>query len=231
MKRRIAAPTPSAKKPFKKPRTAGPTKQYLKESKRRLVYQETKSFDTALDFTFDLTGEIPATGQLSLILEGDGNANRDGQKVQVTSVQLKGTLRYVPAAAATAADSCSLYLIYDRQPNGQAATVFGGADPNSIFTSTNVVTALRAKFNSERFTILKHWTWDFNLCGGVTTAYNNYIQHLDFYTKCDLELNYRANAGAVTDLTTGNIFLVAGTAGFSDDLITFSGNARLNFFG
>jgi len=228
-----AGATPKSKQPFKKPRKVGPTKQYLKAATptRRLVAQEMKSFDTALAFTFDITGEIPATGQLALILEGDGNSNRDGQKVQIASIQIKGTLRYAPAAAATAADCCALYLIYDRQPNGLAATVFGGADPNSIFTSTNVVEALRMKYNSDRFTIIKHWIWDFNATAGVTTAYNPSIQHLDYYTKCDLEMTFGATAGAVTDLRSGNVFLVAGTAGNSDDLITFSGNARLNFFG
>jgi len=39
---------------------------------------ELKNLDTALSFSFDTTGEIPATGQLALVAQGDTENNREG---------------------------------------------------------------------------------------------------------------------------------------------------------
>jgi len=54
-----------------------------------------------LAFNFDATGEIPATGQLCFIQTGDTLNNRDGAVVEVKSLQIRGTITFTPAAAAT----------------------------------------------------------------------------------------------------------------------------------
>lgn len=226
MKRPRAFGTPAAGKPQKRQKKA-PASQ--KTFSKKMKAMELKSFDTALNFTYDVTTEVPATGQLALIVEGDTIANRDSQKIQVSSIQIRATLTYTPAAAAVASDVTDLYLIYDKQPNGAAATVSG--DANSVFTGTISSEMLRLVANQDRFKILKHFQHTWNATAGVTTAYNRMSQSIDWYKKFDLPIHYGASAGAITDLRTGNLFLVAGTSGGSDDLVACTGNCRVRFFG
>lgn len=190
---------------------------------------ELKFFDTALSFTVDATAEIPATGQLSLIPQDDTQSGRDGNKAFVRSINIHGTAILAPGAAATAADICYLYLIQDTQCNGAAATV---ADANSgIFTNANLAIANHTLANSGRFKILKKWVMPFNAQAGATTAYNNQIREFHCYKKCYIPLMYDASAttGVITSIRSNNIFLVAGTAGGSDDVIAIQGTCRLRF--
>lgn len=191
--------------------------------------QELKFFDTALSFTVDATAEIPATGQLTLIPQDDTQSGRDGNKAFIKSINIHGTANMIPASAATASDVFYLYLIQDTQCNGAAATV---ADANTgIFTSATLANAQRVVCNGSRFRVLKKWVIEFNSTAGVTTAYNNYIKEWSFYKKCNIPILYDASAttGAIGTIRSNNLFLVAGTAGASDDVITVQGSCRFRF--
>lgn len=197
--------------------------------KRSLSFApEIKFFDTALSFTIDATAEVPATGQLSLIPQGDTQSTRGGRKCVVTSINVKGNFVMVPAGAAVSAETVYLYLIQDKQCNGAAATVSGDT---GIFTSANLSTANMNLSNSSRFVILKKWVVPLMATAGVTTAYNNSICPFDFYRKCNIPLEYdgAATTGAIGTIRSNNIFLVAGTSGITDDLVTVAGVARLRF--
>lgn len=194
---------------------------------------ELKFFDTAVSFTIDATAEIPATGQLSLIPQNDTQSGRDGRKVVVESLLLNGYIALVPGAAAQPNDVATMYVIQDTQANGAAATV---ADDNTgIFTAAGAVLplAVRCLANTERFKILKRFDWVFNEEAGATTAYPNMYKKIDCYLKLNIPLEYDASAstGALTTIRTNNIFLVAGTAAGTDDLINVVCTARLRFRG
>lgn len=199
-------------------------------AKRRMPADgEVKFFDTSLSFTVDTTAEIPATGQLSLIPQGDTQSTRSGRKCLLTSIQIRGTISLIPAAAATSADVAYLYLIHDKQANGAAATV---ADSNTgIFTGSNLAKAMLTLANSERFKILKKWVIPLSAQAGVTTAYNNIVKPIEFYKKLNIPLDFDAavSTGAITTLRSNNLFLVAGSAAFTDDLIYVEGVCRLRF--
>lgn len=194
---------------------------------------ELKFFDTAVSFTADATNEIPATGQLSLIPQGDTQSNREGRKAVVKSIQCSGLVNFTPGAGATASDILTMWIVQDTQCNGAAATV---ADDNSgifIGTGANASVAVRCLANSDRFRILKKWTIPLVASAGVTTAYNNVSKPVEMYKKCNIPIEYDASVttGALTSIRSNNIFLVAGTAGGSDDTITCSMTARLRFVG
>lgn len=193
---------------------------------------ELKFFDNAISFTADSTIEVPATGQLLTIAQGDTQSNRDGRKIVVKSIYYTGTAVFAPAAEATAAAELSMWLVQDTQCNGAAATV---SDDNSgIFTSSAAVpaNAVRCLANSDRFKILKKWHLNFNAQAGVTTAYNNVRKHMAFYKKCNIPIEYDASAttGALTSIRSNNLFLVAGMTA-SDDTIVVSGTCRIRFVG
>jgi len=183
---------------------------------------EQKFFDTTLSFAFDATGEVPATGQLCLIPQGVTESTRVGRKCLLKSIYIKGSLAYSPTTSAAAASTSYLYLILDKQTNGAAA---GASD---VFMGTSFQTALRNLSNSSRFRILKMWVMDFNSTAGVSTAYNSVRKHIDYYRKLNIPLEFSSTMGALTEIRSNNLFLMAGMTG-ADDLISMDGVCRLRF--
>lgn len=193
----------------------------------KLARQELKAFDTTLAFNFDSTGEVPATGQLSLVQTGDAFNNRDGAVIQVKSIQARGTVTFVPGAAATATTTVYMYIVQDRQANGAACAV------TDVLTSSNLGVALGNVPNQYRFKILKRVVFNFTSPAGVSAAYNNASLPFDEYIKfpVPIEMRYTASTGAITDVASNNIFLLAGSDGNSDDSCALQGTARLRFTG
>lgn len=215
--RKRARSDSSAAKPAKKARVAV---QYGRFAGRK---GELKFFDTANSFLFDTTGEVPATGQLTLIPQGTTESTRIGGNCTVKSVQIRGRILYTPAAAANASGTAHMYLVVDKQANGAAAAV------TDVFTGTALADAMHNLSNSQRFVVLKAWHWVFNGGAGVTTAYNSMAKYMEYYTKCTIPIEYSSTAGVIAELKSNNIFLIAGADGNTDDLISFTGQTRLRF--
>jgi len=187
---------------------------------------EKKFFDTALAFTFDATGEVPATGQLTLIPQGDTESTRDGRKATIESIQIRGQAVYIPGAAAAAAACAFLYVVLDTQANGAAAAV------TDVFTTNAMSTNLLNLNNSGRFRIIKKIVIPMNPPAGATTAFNNVYKQVEFYKKCSIDVDWSSTTGALTEIRSNNIFLLAGSSGIAaDDTIDFSGVCRLRFRG
>lgn len=183
---------------------------------------EVKFFDTATSFTFDATAEVPATGQLVLIPQGVTESTRVGRKCVVKSVQGRWDISYAPGAGASALTTVSLYLIQDKQTNGAAAAA---AD---VFLAGTLSQAMHNLSNADRFVVLKKWNIVLQPMAGATTAYNNVMKHVEFFKKCNIPLEFSSTAGAITELKSNNIFLLAG-AYSTDDLVTCAGNVRVRF--
>lgn len=215
----MAMSSPYLKKPALEVKVARLQKQVSQMAKDR----ETKSFDTALSFTFDGTAEVPATGQLCLVPQGATAQQRIGEKIVVKSVQIRASIGLVPSTSATSSSTAMMYLIQDKQANGAAASV------TDIFTGTNLCEAMRDITTYRRFNVLAQWYHTFTPQAGVSTAYNNQQYHLELYKKVNIPIIFDSTTGAITELTGNNIFLVAGTDTASDDLITLSGRCRITF--
>lgn len=186
--------------------------------------KELKFFDTAISFTADATGEVPATGQLALIPQGDTESTRDGRKAFVKSIQARLVASYAPAAASTASTNVFIMLVLDTQCNGAAAAV------TDVLTSANMAQAMHNLANSDRFVVLKKWKINLTAQAGVSGAYNNTTKQFEYYKKCDIPINYSGTTGAITEIRSNNLFFLAGTDGASDDLVTVGGNVRLRFY-
>lgn len=189
------------------------------------VKPELKFFDTTLSFLFDTTGEVPATGQLALIPQGDTESTRDGRECVIKSIHLRGHMTLAPGAAATISGNTHLYLILDTQCNGAAAAV------TDVFTADTLAIAQRNLANSDRFQILKHWVWAWNPTAGATTAFNTMNKPFEYFKKCNIKMQFSSTTGAITEIRSNNIFLIAGATSAIDDLVTMSGSCRLRFFG
>ena len=177
-----------------------------------------------MSFSIDLTGEVPATGQLVLIPQGVTESTRVGRKCVIKSIEILASLILAPSTAAALAGNTVMYLMLDKQCNGAAAAV---TDP---FTSSLVTTARRNLSNSTRFVILKKWVHIWNPAGGVSGAYNNMAKFVHYYKKCNIPLEFSSTTGAITELKSNNIFLIAGASDASiDDLVTVTGACRVRF--
>lgn len=189
---------------------------------------ELKFFDTALSFNIDTTAEVPATGQLALIPQGQTQSTRNGNKCTIRSINVHGVLRFVPGASGSADAVVYMYVIQDTQANGAAPSV--GDANTGIFTSADLSLANMNLVNAGRFRILKKWVIPFNVGAGVTTAYNNMSRPFTFYKKCSIPMLYDASAdtGALTTIRTNNVFMVAGCVS-QDDTISCAGTCRLRY--
>lgn len=185
---------------------------------------EKKFFDTALGFAFDTTGEVPATGQLALIPQGDTGSTRDGRQCVVESIHIRGNAFLTPAASATAADVIFMYCVWDKQANGAAAAV------TDVLTSNLLTSAMINLENSDRFIILKKWRIPMEAKAGVTTAYNNHVRSIEWFKKVNIPMQFGTAAVDITQIKSNNIFLLAG-ASLLDDITTFTGTCRLRFRG
>lgn len=185
---------------------------------------ELKFFDTAISFDVDATGEVPATGQLVLIPQNDTETGRDGRHCSVKSIQLRLALNYVPGATTSASCIVDIWVVQDTQCNGVAATL---AD---VTTGGALSTTLINLDNSQRFRVLKKLRWEFAPGAGIQSAFGSVTKRGEYYAKCDIPLMFSAAAGAITELKTNNLFLLAGESGLnSDDLVSVSGNCRVRF--
>lgn len=217
----------------KKAKTArdSPFLKSLRRS-RVLVPQELKFFDTAVNFTFDLTGEIPASGQWALIPQGDTESTRDGRLATIKSIQFRGKIINVDNTAPLQG-ILYLWVVLDRQANGAAAAF------TDVFDSTDAVSCMIELNNSKRFRILKKLVFPMaQLLGdGADSSANagsagNTAIPVEFYIPCNIPMDWSSTTGAITEIRSNNIFICAGAGGSTvDDLWTLNGQARLRFVG
>jgi len=187
---------------------------------------ELKFFDTTLGFTVDVTGEVPATGQLNLIPQGTTESQRIGRKCVVKSIQIKGELEtnFAAAAQADAPNIIYMYLVWDKQCNGAAAAA------TDVLTSATFRLALNNMANSGRFVILKKWTVPMNPVSGVTGAFGGVKRPINFYKKCSIPIEFSSTTGAITEIKSNNLFLLAGCSpDGGDDGTSFDGVCRLRY--
>lgn len=185
---------------------------------------EQKFFDTALSFLIDSTGEVPATGQLCLIPQGVTESTRVGRKCVLKSIQGKMQLLYQPGASGLATTSGVIYVVLDKQCNGAAA-----AATDVFEAAANLHLQFHDLANSQRFVVLKKMKYTMFPGAGATTAYNNGMRIIEFYKKCNIPLEFSSTTGAITELRSNNVFMLAGCDANSDDQTTVIGNVRVRF--
>jgi len=188
---------------------------------------ELKFFDTTHSFTTDLTAEVPATGQLNLIPQGVTESTRVGRKCVIKSLKTVLTFYLNPGAGSVSSDVIALYHVLDTQCNG-AAAAYG-----DVFTTpggtSNAPTALRNLNNVERFRILKKTIVVLNGGAGILTALSPVTTRREIVLSgLNIPLEFSSTTGAITEIRSNNIFLIAGSNSL-DDFTTVSGQTRVRF--
>lgn len=183
---------------------------------------EKKFYDTPLSLpaSTGVTSTTQATGQIAVgIAQGTSASTRIGQKIIIKSIQVK--LNATLAAGATDTDIVHVYLVQDTQTNGVQATYADVFD-----TSGDIGSEMRNMANSNRFKILKHFTFRLNADAGVAAAFGGDYQQDECFIKCNIPIMYNSNAGAITEIKTNSLFLLHGS---NAGVATVTGNARLRY--
>jgi len=199
--------------------------RFGKQAKDNGNRPELKYFDTAVNFSFDTTGEIPATGQLALIPQGDTATTRDGRQATIKSIQIRGDLNFVPAANAVAAGSTHLYLVQDRQCNGALA----GIDDVFRNVGTPISMRFRNLANSQRFRILKRCEYVLKNSYEVTgVAFGGLYARDSGFINLNVPFEFSGSTGSISEIKTNNLFMLISTDS-TTDLVSYELTSRLKF--
>jgi len=204
-----------------------------------MAVTERKYYDSATSLLIDTSttswlnsNVTPAShGGLCLPAQGTNGSQRIGRSIKLCNLRISGCIHSDPlndsaSIQPTSGMTIRIILALDKQPNGAAPTV------TDYLTSTTASTAMPLVNNQYRFKTLGRIVIPLNSQAGVTTAYNNQSQNVDWYYKFKkpLEIRFNGNAGTVADVTSNNIHLIAGAAD-ADDIIAFNATFRIRFTG
>lgn len=179
---------------------------------------ELKFFDTSKALT-----TVAATGtilddSLNHIAQGTGESDRIGRKCTLKSINLHGLLQLPAATAAVNTDDVVRFIVFlDKQCNGAAAGVTDILETNDFFSFNNLA-------NKSRFRILCDKKLTINAQGATATAgaytYGEQRKGFNLYLRCNLPLEFDNTTGAITELRSNNIGVLA---------ISNQGTARIQY--
>lgn len=172
----------------------------------------------------------PATNTIHAVTQGAGESQRVGREIQIDAIQFNANLIMgVEAPATIWGGSMDLYCILDTQCNGTACTstdiwalYLGIAGTGNVPINTSFLNLS----NSDRFKILKKWTYDFNQAypyyNGTNLGRVNQTIKISEYLKCDIKVKFKVGntTGAVGGTQDNAVYFFA----FSD----FDSTGKLN---
>lgn len=209
---------------------------------------ETKFFDTFLASTaVTAAGDYPsstlenpsATIVLNSVAQGDGESDRDGRKITLRNLQVKGAIGLRPGSrTATAGAPVSLTvfiaIILDTQANGAVLS------PANVYTNPSGTLALashpfRNLQFSTRFRVLATRTITFDsedfFTEGTNVHWGGQEQVFDIFVNLrGMTVTFSGTSGAITNITDNaiQVFAVADDATMVTDIWY---NSRLRFRG
>lgn len=194
---------------------------------------EMKFRDTAAKVTFNPGPAISTSSGVQSIMvvpRGTGPTERIGQNIVIKRIQLAGFMNFVPTAAAFSSDLITVWMILDKECNGTLPAVldiFSGSEAEHVYQNIG---------NSQRFTILKKWTWNPQTFAGTTdgtdpnTHWGTQILPFNCYYKCQIPVRWtNTNTdGSLSGITQNNILFAYGTAQ-STGMAVVEFNARIRY--
>lgn len=188
---------------------------------------EIKFFDT-VPSSFNLSVVGSAAGsepsafagltELNAVTQGAGAYQRIGQKIVIKSVAMKMVLSLTGTPPAQA--SARFLLIYDRQPNGAFPAITDILSVN-VSTAPNHTAGLNMSKKS-RFTILADRYYDLDSDGNGQASISLFRNNIN------LDVEYTANNGLITDISTGALYFLAFSLGSVLNIGNM--NARIRFY-
>ncbi len=236
---------------FSFPRHAGRRRRVSRRRRRMptaiAVGIEKKFFDSSLTSS-NLIESADATGgehnpsgttTLNSVTQGDGESNRDGRKMIMKYISVKGTIT-VPALSNQTVSAnqhmAKVYLVWDKQTNG---TLFNSEDvmDNQSASALNSTSMFRNMQFAQRFQILAqqeiHLEYAPQVAGSAADGETGeQIKSFKFNVPLpDIPVNFSGVAGTVANITDNSINLMgfAQVGAIGEVLLHY--NSRLRFVG
>ncbi len=208
---------------------------------------ELKYYDTSLaansiaSSTGSTGGEADpsATILFNTVIQGDGPQNRDGRKITMKSLMIRGLVKTVPQSNQTTTDGASnimIALVLDKQTN-KATIASENVFTNKGASTQSVVLGFNNLENSGRYRVLKRLQLKIPVQQPVYDGTNIEMQGEEIYWEIahsfgkGLIVNYTANTTEdVANITDNSLHLIA-FASSSAAAPTIAYNARLRFMG
>jgi len=146
------------------------------------------------NFGINSVGTITA---INLIQTGSSYYQRVGRKINMTSVEIRGSI--FSAGATPTAETARLMILYDKQPNG-AFPAIGDILLDQPAGTTNLQASINIA-NKSRFVFIRDQF--FTIDPGVGQEYI-----LKLYAKGRWETEYGSNAGNIGDIKTGALYML-----------------------
>lgn len=169
---------------------------------------ERKYLDTQSSLLAPGTTAVVASDYFQLIPRSTDASGRIGQACTLERIQINGSIRHLPGAAANPSDVLYMWLVLDKECNGATATLsdmFVGTAPEFLHMNIG---------NSNRFSILKKWIVPLNVQGGErnSTSSLNIALPWEAYIKCKIPLRWNSGdtTGAATNLLMNRFYIVHG---------------------
>ncbi len=167
---------------------------------------------------------IQNTGTINIIPQGVEEVQRVGRKCTIRAINWRWQVKMPAATAATStADEVRLILYMDKQCNGATAASTDILEGASIHSFNNLS-------NSGRFRILYDHRISLRSAGaaasGAAFVFGEDIRIGSFYKKCDIPLEFDSTTGALTEIRSNNLGIMA----LSDEgLCELDSSVRLRF--
>lgn len=154
---------------------------------------------------------VPSTGviidSMCLIAQGITESTRIGRSCTIRKIGWKWSVE-LPETE-TDNDSCDairMIVFQDKQCNGATAAILDVLESATYHSFQNLA-------NKGRFRILYNHTVDLNASSGgpastTTTSYGCHAKSGEWHKKVNINLQYDAAAGAITELTSNNIGVI-----------------------
>lgn len=159
---------------------------------RKAFNTEVKKFDASGSGTPGTTGLV---APLSLVTQGDGFANRDGQGIRAIGLEIR-TRAAISLNNAGGYDSYRLLVFADTENQGATPAI------TDLLESSNALSSFNHATCRQRFVIL----WD-HYCAMSLVGANSCRTHV-MKDELDIHLRYNGTTGTVADLREGNLFIL-----------------------
>ncbi len=146
---------------------------------------------------------------INLIPQGVTEITRIGRKCTIKKIMWRGSLqRGAQVAAAAGGEIVRLLVVQDKQCNGATATVTGVLESDDYASFRNLANAGRFIIHMDQMFAMNASAGDGD---GTTEDYASARQHFSFFKDVNIPLEFSAAAGAITELTSNNLFIMVGS--------------------
>ncbi len=173
----------------------------------------------------------PATANcLNGIAQGDTESTRDGRKYTMTAVQIRGSVEGITLsnqADAVPGENIRLLLVLDTQSNGTqivAEEVMTAGGTQDVFGFRNL------KF-SERFVVLKDWTFDIDWITVGTDGTNTQTigaqrKYFNFYKRLNIPVVTTDTGATIADISGNSLHMIGVASAGSQMILNYQSRVR-----